>query len=72
MGESSDKSLKHAISMEAIAAEVAIKKRRMIDAQTETDKKRGYVLDHMESVKRRRARMLHDVLCKVSDDRLLS
>ena len=68
LGESSDKSLQHAISMEAIAAEVAIKKRRLIDVETDTDKKRGHILDHMKSVKRRRARMLHDVLCRVGGD----
>ena len=67
LGDSSDKSLQHAISMEAIAAEVAIKKRRLIDIKNDTEEKRGYVLNHMESVKRRRARMLHDILCKVSN-----
>ena len=42
------------------------------DEMTKTSKKRLFILSHMEGVKRKRGRMLHDVMVRVIDEQSIS
>ena len=65
---SNDTALHHEISFEAVAAQREIRKKIKQSEVERTQKKRKYVLDHMASVRRKRGRMIHDVMCKVIDE----
>ena len=63
-----DTTLDYDISNEAIDELKKINKKIKINENSSTQKKRMNVLNHMESVKRKRGRMLHDVMCKIIDE----
>ena len=67
-----DTTLDYDISNEAIDELKKINKKIKINENSSTQKKRMNVLNHMESVKRKRGRMLHDVMCKIIDEQAIS
>ena len=65
---STDTKLDHDISVEALSVAHHLQKKIRLEEMKRTQEKRKYILEHMESVKRKRGRLLHDIMCKTIDE----